>query len=360
MERAEARATLEKRLAKLPSRAYGEYLEKLNSKTYKSNKNILSRNSLQLNATRKKISRRIEKGNPRIGNQGKLEKLTTIMELMKLESSSEPDESPSISRASLIAQKSAEKLAEEAIAPPPAEPPTNEDITVEITPPPKKMELLIPEDEEYINNMFNVLKGERAQKDLINLYSISQSEFTRNGKLTPDVGMSREKDLLAVLQEYLGDDIITELNNDLVEDFLYKTVRVSVKHKSGKVGDVGIKAKWTSDSGQAKKYIDSMIELNPKSYTHVIIVYIDLKSKGTNTVTLCFVTDKVIMKNVEELKRDAFISREGTNNRGVEYSSKMIKNMIANAAFKVVIDNVSLTIGLDPIARRRKLLEALR
>jgi hypothetical protein len=66
------------------------------------------------------------------------------------------------------------------------------------------------------------------------------------------------------------------------------------------------------------------------------------------------------MNIVDELKAEAFVSKPGTNNRGVEYSRSMITNMLERAAFKVQIDRVSLTNGMDPIDRRRALIHQRR
>ena len=59
-----------------------------------------------------------------------------------------------------------------------------------------------------------------------------------------------------------------------------------------------------------------------------------------------------------ELKEESFKHREGTNTRGVEYSVKLMKKLIEEAAFKVEIKDVDLSGGIDPIERRIQLLEA--
>ena len=58
------------------------------------------------------------------------------------------------------------------------------------------------------------------QKGLLQLYANSQIEHTRNNKIGMEIGMSREKDLISSLKYFLPDNIISDIDNTLPEDFL--------------------------------------------------------------------------------------------------------------------------------------------
>ena len=353
MERNSAKqALIERKLKSLSSKAFGNFTNKVKSGLYLKNRITMRANRASIDSQLKALNSRMNAGIK--GNEGKREKLTMLRNIMN-----EEGNSPRIALASAAAQESALNLAERAIVHASPEPVNVQPVVVAVASP-KPMSLLVPSDEEHVNNMFRVLSSKQAQTDLIGLYSDSQAEFTRNGKLTMEIGMSRERDLLAVLQEHIGSELITDINNSLIEDCLYGTTRISIKHVSDKVGSGSVKAKWTSDNDQAKKYIQGMVALDHTKYTHILLIYIDTKPKGGNKITILFITDRTIMAIVEELKEAAFVSKEGTNNRGVEYSKPMIKKMIQGAAFTVHIDDVSLQHGIDPIARRRALILSRR
>lgn len=63
---------------------------------------------------------------------------------------------------------------------------------------------------------------------------------------------------------------------------------------------------------------------------------------------------------IKTLGRSAFIARVGTNNRGVEYSKEMVKQMLDNPDFDIHISNVSFDVGLNPIEKRKALITARR
>ena len=359
----EKQASIESRIRSLSSMAYPEYTKALVNGTYRANRAKRNQNREVLNRIRSNITSRMTRGEVKKGTDGKTAKLNALAEMINANTNAEGD-SPAIERAAAVAEASAEMLADRAIAGAGAAAATKR---FKIAAPRVNIfksttECLVPDHVARIEAIFTALSRPDIQKDLIGLYADSQAEFSKDGKLTQEIGMSRERDLLAVLQEHLGPDLRTDIDNSLVEDCLYGTARISIKHSSGQFGSGSAKAKWCSDESIGKAYIEKMVRLDPSNYTHLMMIYIDMQesSKEKGTISIVFVTDRDIMRIVEEIKGGAFILRTGTDTRGVEYTREMIVKMIDNAAFVIKIGGVNLTGGPDPIARRRDLLHSRR
>jgi len=171
------------------------------------------------------------------------------------------------------------------------------------------------------------------------MYSVSQAEHKRAGKLTMSVGTSREKDLKYLLKHVLGSEFNGDLNDNLSEDFNYRKERFSIKHISDKAGSGGIKLKWTSDNKQAKAYINKMLDLNPNDYVHQLVVYIDTKSRK---ISFHLVLADTIMDGVRIFGVKAFSSLTGNNNRGIEFTSQMRQYIFERTEFKIEIMNITL------------------
>jgi len=355
---------IESRLRELTSRAYGNVETAVRTGEYRKNKTRKANTLARLNEMRRDIASRMASGNTRAGNQGKFTNLTTLIEIMNENSNSNSNsesDSPAVEHASAVAQKSAKKHAESAVKKGPKRK-TYKVVAPKVNVIGGEIDCLVPGQAPYILKVFNTLLIPQIQKDLIGLYADSQAEFSKSGKLTQEIGMARERDMLAVLQEHLGDELRTDIDNSLVEDCLYGNARISIKHSSSQYGTGTAKAKWCSDESVGKAYIDKMVKLDPTNYTHLMIIYIDMneKSKTKGTISIAFITDKAIMKIVEELRVTAFVLRTGTDTRGVEYSREMMVKMLDAAAFVIQMVNVNLAGGEDPIVRRRRLLMTRR
>ncbi len=207
----------------------------------------------------------------------------------------------------------------------------------------------VPEKIPELDRIAEVLSNPAAQRDLITLYSDSQSECQRNGKCTMEIGSSREKDLLAVLKRYIGAGIKTDLDNALVEDCCYNDQRISIKHSSGAVGSGNVKWKWTADSAQADAFIREMLALDPKHFTHILLVYINVEKKRIDAV---MVSASTVLDIVRTLGAEAFKSVAGTNNRGISFSTKILQQFMKRAYFHVKMTDVSVETDMDPIDRR--------
>jgi hypothetical protein len=213
---------------------------------------------------------------------------------------------------------------------------------------------------EELDRIYNVLISPQGQKELIYLYSISECEFCRNGKNAPEIGNSREDDLKAVLNSHIGDEFNCNIDDNIDNgaDCMLNEL-ISIKHIGTAIGKGSIKAKWTSDRSKAEDYIKQMLLLENKNYTHLLLVYIDVKKQ--HTVQIIAISSKQMLDAVKNLKENAFkIGKEGTNIRGIEYSTEMIQLLIKKKYFQIDIPNVELKGGVDSIKRRQLLLESLR
>lgn len=202
-----------------------------------------------------------------------------------------------------------------------------------------------------LSRIFTTLVEPSAQQKLIFLYSLSQSECMRNGKLGPEVGNARENDQKAVLKFYLP-DLNYDIPNKLPQDFELDGERISQKHVTGKAGSGSVKAKWTSDETMANAYIAEMLVGDPTTFTHMLVTYIDPLKK---MITVFGFDSGTICSTVMELKEKSFTHCAGTNCRGVEYSKLMMKKLISVPTFRVEFEG-DVTGGLDPIDRRLRLM----
>jgi hypothetical protein len=213
-----------------------------------------------------------------------------------------------------------------------------------------------------LDEIYALLNDGRRKQGLVNLYRLSQIEHTHDGKISPEIGCARECDLKAVLQECIGERFKCNVasNKDNGADCIMNDKLISIKHISSKLGKGTPKAKWTSDETKAKEYVAQMLLLNPLNYTNMLIVHIDVHGKrATNTVTITCISSTQVMSAVEMLQGEAFKLSSGTNCRGVEYSKKMMDEMMKRKYFQIEIPDVVLHGGMDPIERRISELKRL-
>jgi hypothetical protein len=207
---------------------------------------------------------------------------------------------------------------------------------------------------EELDLLRSVLEHKKAQEGLIQLYSQSQSECTRNGALGMEIGMAREKDQGAVLKLFLGDILNLDIDNELPEDFMIKEAKISAKHSSGKLGSP-VKAKWTSADTSVQEAVKKMIEAEDSYYPHLLLTYIDT---ATKTITFLCISAEHNRRIIKEMKEEAFTIPKG-NSRGIEYSRKAMKALMASLYFRVQIDHADVKGGVNPIDRRIQFLRSI-
>jgi len=208
-----------------------------------------------------------------------------------------------------------------------------------------------------LNKIKEVLENPQAQKELLYLYRISQGEYTFRGTTGSEIGISREKDLVAVLKYYLGNDIDVSIHNKLEEDFLMYTDKISVKHATlDKNKEIAIKAKWTADAKKAAEAITKFI--NKRNNINMLIVVFDMVN---NQIIIHCIKYNIINELIAIHGKLAFNSSTGTNNRGIEYSKKIVDEFCKKSYFTITIPNANIkTDIIDPIQRRCDLLTKCR
>lgn len=213
-----------------------------------------------------------------------------------------------------------------------------------------------------LDEIHAVLSDPMRQQGLVMLYRSSQSAHTHNGKIAQEIGCAREGDLKAVLHECIGDNFKCDVvnNKDNGADCMLGSKLISIKHVSAPVGKSFPKAKWTSDETKANEFVSQMLTLSPENYTHMIMVNIDVTGKrAKNTITITGISAEQMMFSVEMLQEEAFKTSVGTNSRGVEYSKKMVEELMRRKYFQIVIPDVVLDGGANPHERRCAELRAL-
>ena len=84
------------------------------------------------------------------------------------------------------------------------------------------------------NELFSHFQEEKYIKGLITLYQSSQTECSRSSGLTPEVGSSRERDLIASLASNPLLDVNYDISNEKEEDVKINNNNISIKHSSNK------------------------------------------------------------------------------------------------------------------------------
>lgn len=195
-------------------------------------------------------------------------------------------------------------------------------------------------------NKCNVIK-------LLKLYQVSQMEYKRNNRLTPDVGSSREKDLIAYMKYILKDKINYKIDNEKEEDVLINNTKVSIKHSSTKsLSSSSIKIQWTENKIQQTKFI------NDFEFTcDLMIVFVRFNNNNSGEIEILYnlsATLNKIMKSFKDNDIQIFKTRENSNGRGIEFSTIFFKAMVTDSFYhiKVVFNDLTTNSNIDCIERR--------
>ena len=186
---------------------------------------------------------------------------------------------------------------------------------------------------------------------LIKLYQASQMEHKRNGRLTADVGMSREKDIIAYMIYILGETVDYKIDNEKEEDVICDGRKISIKHSSVKtLSNASIKLQWTENKERQKQFIETF-----KFTCDLLIIYVRFKETGGEIEILYCTVDilEELLDNFKETKEDVFKMRENSNGRGIEFNRNFFEAIIKNCDYHVKILFTDMKINaLDAITRR--------
>lgn len=216
--------------------------------------------------------------------------------------------------------------------------------------------LLSPNEENII---FNHFQNRKYIKGLITLYQSSQMECSRSSGLTPEVGSSREKDLISSFVSNFELNVNYNITNDKEEDVIINDLKLSIKHSSNKSNTQnGIKIIWTVDSEKRKEFL--------KNFTfncNIIIVYVrfsEILDKGE--LEIIFIKkDKLseIQYNFKSSDKNIFKCLDG-NSRGVEFDKGFFQEILNNLDFHIKIKFTNMNCNIcNPISKRVNLLNML-
>lgn len=220
----------------------------------------------------------------------------------------------------------------------------------------KRLSDLKDRPNEVLDTVQQFFQDRNAMSCLTCLLRISESEYTKNGKLCMEIGMGRERDLCTALMFCLPNMIDLNVDNDCIEDLLIGGEKFSVKFLSNAFGN-SPKAKWTSNLETAQDTIKSMVhQVRTGNHApHMLIVYVDAKEKKFRVVGIAsYVYEEVI----RTLGYEAFKVING-NSRGIEYSRTTMNLLLSNSYFDETVDNVDLYGGPSPIDRRLDILRSM-
>ena len=175
----------------------------------------------------------------------------------------------------------------------------------------------------YIDKIFENPKViKRIKNKLPKLFQIASLESSRAGKVGMEVGILREKIIVALLLYIYGEkNVETEISPTEPEtDVFVMGNPISIKTKQGTVTS-GIKLAWTVDSSSATSFLKTY---SPK--TDLLLVHINWKKIGG----FYFFCKSVQQQVMEMIGKGNYIKlpKESTNSRGVEFSTLAINKLI--------------------------------
>jgi hypothetical protein len=185
------------------------------------------------------------------------------------------------------------------------------------------------------------------------LYKISESENTRNGKLTPSIGSAKEKDLIATLVYNEKFVVNHNIPDNKSYDVVVNDIQISIKHITNKkVTEQGVKIVWTVDHESCKKFIGTYI---PDADMLLIYNHID-------NISIIYLDKRVIFRyyHLWQIEKRIIFKTQTGNTRGIEFSNGFFHILIKNATFHIKISTGEYTNKLAcPIDNRITLLSKI-
>jgi hypothetical protein len=216
---------------------------------------------------------------------------------------------------------------------------------------------IIVDDNSTLSKHF---KDKNHLRKLICLYQYSQLECCRNGKLSPEVGSSREKDMIASLCSDKILNINYDINNNEKEDVIINNHNVSIKHSSNKITSCnGLKIVWTSNELEQEKFVQNF------SFTFDILlcwIRFDNKILDTGVLEVIYIKKDTLNKYhliFTNTNRNIFKCLKG-NSRGIEFNKDFFTKILQKSTFHIIVKFTNVDCNkVDPIEKRLKLLKIL-
>ena len=187
---------------------------------------------------------------------------------------------------------------------------------------------------EYINKIFDdevIIK--RIKMKLPEFFQMANVESSRAGKVGMEVGVLREKIIIALFLYVYGEQNVNA-NISIIEpetDVIVMNNPISIKTKQGNISS-GVKVAWTVDTASADVFLKSY---HPK--TDIVLVNINWNKEGG----FYFIPKKVQDEIIAQIGIENYIKlpKPGTNNRGVEFSSNAMNMLLNNINTKCIMIN---------------------
>lgn len=191
-----------------------------------------------------------------------------------------------------------------------------------------------------------------VQARLPALFQLAELESSRAGKIGMEVGSVREKILIALLIYKFGaENVRTDLPIHETEmDVIVNREPVSIKTMTGKkLG--GVKLIWTVDHDQAIKFAAEFLPT-----CDMLLVHINWDGIGG----LYFFPRELQSVTLHAMARNEYFTlpKQGTNPRGVEVSTKAVREMASHPkSMYIPVKWVKQEILFDPYKRWLELWE---
>lgn len=210
------------------------------------------------------------------------------------------------------------------------------------------------------NDVFKHFQNINHIKGLIILYQSSQIECSRSAGLTPEVGSSRERDVIASL--YNDKELCVEYNisNRNEEDVIVNGKKISIKHSSNKYNSCsGMKIVWTVDKTERIKFVKKFV-----FNCDLLIVYVRFDKQNVNGELVVMYIEKstlVAQQHLFGIRNEEIFKCLNGNSRGVELRKKFFDKIIKKALFHTIIKFKALSCeSFDPIAKRVSYLKSIQ
>jgi hypothetical protein len=204
---------------------------------------------------------------------------------------------------------------------------------------------------KYAASLCRHFQNEHYMHNLVRLYRRSQRECTRNNRLTPDIGTSREKDLVASLLSDRDLVVNYKIPNSHGEDVVVDDEMISIKHSSNKRARCnGLKVIWTSNEKKQGEYINNNSTM--LSQCHLLVIFVrfhvsmksmvgdgtmDIMDKGE--LEILFIDKATIFRqhHLHLIRDEPVLKCLKGNSRGIEFTSKFFAHLIENTEFQIKI-----------------------
>lgn len=192
----------------------------------------------------------------------------------------------------------------------------------------------------------------KIQNKLPMLFYLAELESSRAGKIGMEVGIVREKIIIALLIYKFGEQAVkTDVPITAPEvDVIVNDIPISIKTITG-ANPIGIKLIWTVDAEKSKEFRETYLPT-----CDMILIQVNWSNNGG----FYYISKEIQIEILEKLGRNAYIKlpKAGTNPRGVELTKEALYQLINNRnTFSIPIIWKKETIDFKPYQRWIELWE---